>query len=73
MGIIGMATLISAPLLSLFTLPLFFIGFPRPNKFWPEAVGASANSNSDSVFYMQVAPKLSQTLRAAFADGSLGE
>ncbi|XP_076098379.1 pecanex-like protein 4 [Mytilus galloprovincialis] len=73
LGIIGAATVLSAPLLSLFTLPLFFIGFPRPNKFWPEAVGASANSNPDTMFYMQVAPKLSQTLRAAFADGSLGE
>lgn len=73
LGVIAIATVMSAPLLALFTLPLFFIGFPRPNKFWPEAVGASANSNPDTMFYMQVAPKLSQTLRAAFADGSLGK
>lgn len=73
LGVLGVATVMSAPLLTLFTLPLFFIGFPRPNKFWPEAVGASANSNADSMFYMQVAPKLSQTLRKAFADGSLGK
>lgn len=73
LGLVVVATVLSAPLLSLFTLPLFFIGFPRPNKFWPEAVGASANSNPDTMFYMQVAPKLSLTLQAAFADGSLGE
>ncbi|XP_060062887.1 pecanex-like protein 4 [Ylistrum balloti] len=73
LGIILVATALSAPLLPLFTLPIFFITFPRPSKFWPEAVGASANVCADSMFYRQFAPKFAEVLRTAFADGSLGE
>lgn len=69
---VSLATVLSAPLLPLFTLPLFVMGFPRPNKFWPENVGASANVNPDTMFYKQLAPVLSGTLGSAFADGRLG-
>lgn len=70
---VSLASVLSAPLLPLFTLPLFVMGFPRPNKFWPENVGASANVNPDTMFYKQLAPVLSGTLGSAFADGRLGE
>ncbi|CAG5127048.1 unnamed protein product [Candidula unifasciata] len=67
------STLISAPILCLFTLPLFFIGFPRPSKFWPEPVGSSANTCPDSLYYRQILLELGRALRPAFANGSLGE
>lgn len=73
LSMISLATLLSAPLLPLFTLPFFVMGFPRPNKFWPESVGASANVNPDTMFYKQLTPVLSGTLSSAFADGRLGE
>lgn len=69
---VSLASVLSAPLLPLFTLPLFIMGFPRPNKFWPENVGASANVNPDTMFYKQLAPILSGTLGSAFADVRLG-
>lgn len=70
--IILTASVISAPILCLFTLPLFFIGFPRPSKFWPEPVGSSANTCPDSLYYRQVSLELARALRSAFANGSLG-
>ncbi|XP_071796734.1 pecanex-like protein 4 isoform X1 [Asterias amurensis] len=60
--VIVVATILSAPLLPLFTLPIFLIGFPRPLRSWPGVVGASANPCSDSVYYKQLAPKLCTAL-----------
>ena len=71
-GVIALATALSAPLLPFFTLPIFFLAFPRPNKFWPEDVGASASVNPDTMFYKQFAPEFSHALSKGFADGSLG-
>ncbi|KAK6181580.1 hypothetical protein SNE40_009406 [Patella caerulea] len=73
MVILSAAAILSSPLLPLFTLPLFFIAFPRPSRFWPESVGASANACSDSVYYKQFAPVFAKALRKMFANGSLGE
>ncbi|ESP02796.1 hypothetical protein LOTGIDRAFT_110843 [Lottia gigantea] len=67
------ASILSSPLLPLFTLPIFFIAFPRPSRFWPESVGASANVCGDSVYYKQFAPVFAKAIRKAFADGSLGK
>ena len=35
MMVAALASLLSAPLLPLFTLPVFFLTFPRPARFWP--------------------------------------
>ena len=71
--VIVLATLLSAPLLPMFTLPIFLIGYPRPKRFWPGEVGASANICADTVYYKQMAPQLAHALRTAMANGSLGK
>ncbi|CAI9724778.1 4 [Octopus vulgaris] len=71
--LIAVTTVISAPLLPLFTLPLLFIGFPRPIKFWPASVGSSANICPDSIYYRQFAMALVRSLHSAFTSGSLGD
>ena len=63
---------LAAPLLPLFTLPVWFVGFPRPLRFWPGPVGVGQNTCLDTVYYQQVLPELLQVLRQAFARGSLG-
>ena len=73
LAFIALASAISVPLLPLFTLPLFFISFPRPLRSWPEPVGASANSCPDTNFYRQLSPELSKAFSTAFSDGSLGK
>lgn len=71
--IIVLSALLSAPLLPLFTLPVFLVGFPRPVQSWPEAVGSTACVCTDTVFYHQMIPSLTASLQDAMAAGSLGE
>ncbi|CAH1791455.1 unnamed protein product [Owenia fusiformis] len=71
--VIATATVMAAPLLPLFTLPVFLIGYPRPIRSWPGVVGSSANVNPDTVYYKQFAPSITKALREAFANGSLGD
>ncbi|XP_066282417.1 pecanex-like protein 4 isoform X1 [Branchiostoma lanceolatum] len=66
------AALLSAPLLPLFTYPLFLFGFPRPMRSWPGPVGSSANVCPDTMYYRQVAAAFSKALGRAFSSGSLG-
>ena len=63
---------LAAPILPLFTLPVFLIGFPRPHRFWPAEVGASANVCDDTVYYKHMAPQLAKAFREGFGLGSLG-
>ncbi|NXA10504.1 PCX4 protein, partial [Sapayoa aenigma] len=70
--LIAVSALLSSPLLPLFTLPVFLVGFPRPVRSWPGAVGATACVCSDSVYYEQLVPSLAVALQSALAAGSLG-
>ena len=72
LSVILVASAASAPLLPLFTLPLFIVGFPRSIRTWPSAVGSSANVCDDTVYYKHMAPQLAKALSKAFANGSLG-
>ncbi|XP_063959020.1 pecanex-like protein 4 [Lytechinus pictus] len=67
------SSIMSAPVLPLFTLPILLIGFPRPLRSWPGAVGAAANVCADTVYYKQLERSLKGVLRRAVATGSLGE
>ncbi|KFZ47512.1 Pecanex-like 4, partial [Antrostomus carolinensis] len=69
---IAVSALLSSPLLPLFTLPVFLIGFPRPVRSWPGPVGATACVCSDTVYYQQMVPSLALALQSAIAAGSLG-
>ena len=31
------SSIISAPILAVFTLPIFFVSYPRPIRFWPDS------------------------------------
>eukprot|EP00069_Balaena_mysticetus_P003273 bmy_04199T0 len=66
------STLLSSPLLPLFTLPLFLVGFPRPIQSWPGVVGTTACVCADTVYYYQMVPSLNTALQSAMAAGSLG-
>ncbi|XP_072424488.1 pecanex-like protein 4 [Chiloscyllium punctatum] len=70
--VIGLASALSAPLLPLFTLPVFLVGFPRPSKSWPGSVGAAACVCPDSVYYQHMMHNLANAFSKAFSAGSLG-
>lgn len=71
LAVVTLSALLSAPLLPLFTLPIFLVGFPRPQRSWPGPVGTACPC-PDSVFYQQMSASLASALRMAFARGSLG-
>uniref|UniRef100_A0A7N6B7G2 Pecanex-like protein n=1 Tax=Anabas testudineus TaxID=64144 RepID=A0A7N6B7G2_ANATE len=71
LAVVTLSALLSAPLLPLFTLPIFLVGFPRPQRSWPGPVGTACPC-LDSIFYQQMSGSLASALRTAFARGSLG-
>uniref|UniRef100_A0A671WE97 Pecanex-like protein n=1 Tax=Sparus aurata TaxID=8175 RepID=A0A671WE97_SPAAU len=71
LAVVTLSALLSAPLLPLFTLPIFLVGFPRPQRSWPGPVGTACPCQ-DSIFYQQMSGSLASALRTAFARGSLG-
>ena len=64
------SSLVSAPMLAVFTLPVFFMAFPRPLKFWPGAVGSTEDSEAkgsseEAAYYAQMLPSLVSSLHRA--------
>ncbi|NWV07584.1 PCX4 protein, partial [Ptilonorhynchus violaceus] len=72
LALVAVSALLSSPLLPLFTLPVFLVGFPRPVRSWPGPAGGSACVCSDTVYYRQLVPSLAGALQAALAAGGLG-
>ncbi|NXR40060.1 PCX4 protein, partial [Zosterops hypoxanthus] len=72
LALVAVSALLSSPLLPLFTLPVFLVGFPRPLRSWPGPVGSSACVCSDTVYYRQLVPSLATALQGALAAGGLG-
>lgn len=68
---IALAAVLSTPLLPLFTLPIFFISFPRPKRTWPSRVAYNRtySLNSDTVYYQQALPALMSSLQQTVASG----
>lgn len=70
-----LASIFSAPLLPLFTFPIYLIGFPRPKRFWPDQLinkSSRSTTNQDSYFYAQLEPYLAKSLRECMLTGSIG-
>ncbi|NWU30767.1 PCX4 protein, partial [Dyaphorophyia castanea] len=72
LALVAVSALLSSPLLPLFTLPVFLVGFPRPLRSWPGPVGGTACVCSDTVYYRQLVPSLAGALQSALAAGGLG-
>ncbi|NXN82819.1 PCX4 protein, partial [Bombycilla garrulus] len=72
LALVAVSALLSSPLLPLFTLPVFLVGFPRPLRSWPGPVGGTACVCSDTVYYRQLVPGLAAALQSALAAGGLG-
>ncbi|XP_060609976.2 pecanex-like protein 4 [Anolis sagrei] len=70
--LVALSALLSSPLLPLFSLPIFLIGFPRPIRSWPGPVGVTACMCPDTIYYQQMIPSLTAALQSAFSVGSLG-
>nr|XP_055026093.1 pecanex-like protein 4 [Misgurnus anguillicaudatus]XP_055026094.1 pecanex-like protein 4 [Misgurnus anguillicaudatus] len=71
LGVVALSALLSAPLLPLFTLPVFLVGFPRPLRSWPGTPGTACPC-PDSVYYQQLCKRLASAIRPALANGTFG-
>ncbi|XP_059908395.1 pecanex-like protein 4 [Gadus macrocephalus] len=71
LAVVVLSALLAAPLLPLFTLPVFLVGFPRPQRSWPGQVGTACPC-PDSIFYQQMSGSLAVALRRGLAGGALG-
>uniref|UniRef100_A0A8C2F4X7 Pecanex-like protein n=1 Tax=Cyprinus carpio TaxID=7962 RepID=A0A8C2F4X7_CYPCA len=71
LGVVALSALLSAPLLPLFTLPVFMVGFPRPLRSWP-GTPCTACPCPDSVYYQQPCKRLASAIRPAFTNGAFG-
>ena len=72
LAIVASAAALSAPLLPLFCLPIFLIGFPRPLRSWPRVGANKICSSVDAIYYKQLSPNLVSCLKVAMATGALG-
>ncbi|GAB6027609.1 Pecanex-like protein 4 [Chamberlinius hualienensis] len=72
LAVVVVASFINAPVLSLFTLPIFWIGFPRPISFWPIQKRTTQSVSQDSVYYEEIIPSLTKALSEVFSSGILG-
>lgn len=72
LAVVVLSALLSAPLLPLFTLPVFLVGFPRPLRSWPGTPGTACPC-PDSVYYQQLCKRLASAIRPALANGTFGE
>ncbi|XP_050739009.1 pecanex-like protein 4 [Eriocheir sinensis] len=72
LALVIVSAMLCAPLLPVFTLPVFLLGFPRPLRFWSYPVGRASNSCEDSVYYQQLTPHVMLALHAHLQAGALG-
>ncbi|EDO43069.1 predicted protein, partial [Nematostella vectensis] len=72
LGIVGAGVFLSAPLLPLFCMPLFIIGFPRPRRSWPCTGTTQTFTCMDASYYRQLAPEIIKAFSTTLASGAAG-
>ena len=73
-GIILISSVLSAPLLSLFTLPIFSVSFPRTRHFWPGLVNYGSTymkSTEETVYYQQAETEIARAIHSSISCGAV--
>jgi hypothetical protein len=66
LAVIVMSAVLSAPLVPVFGLPLFIVGYPRPKRFWPSPAGTRHSPSQDSVCVIPTASSYPMLLPVHF-------
>lgn len=71
--LILLTSVMNTPLLSLFTLPVFTVGFPRPKRFWPALLtyGEEYSKSDDSIYYQQCTDEVAMALHRSMSSGAI--
>ena len=71
LGAVVLSSLLSAPLLSLFTLPIPLVSYPRPRSFWPGLWRRPASSKpQDGIYYQQALPEMARAVSSSVSSGA---
>lgn len=73
-GIILISSALSAPLLPLFTLPMFAVSFPRTRHFWPALVDYGSTylkSTEETVYYQQAEAEMAKAVHSSLSCGAI--
>lgn len=71
LAVVLLSSILDAPLLPLFTLPIFAVGFPRPFRIWPYATYSNKSATTDWIYYQHLMPELTKELRLAVLASSV--
>ena len=71
--ILIISSILAAPLLPIFSLPILLLGFPRTQRFWPSLInyGSVAVKTSDSIYYQEVQLELGAVLYHSISSGAI--
>jgi hypothetical protein len=69
---IALSAFLSAPLIPMFGLPIFVVGYPRPKRFWPDPAGTRHGPSEDTVYYQHAAGAAKDFFARALAVRSVG-
>ena len=71
--VILFSSILAAPLLPIFSLPIFVVGFPRTRRFWPSLTdyGRVSMKTSDSIYYQEVELKLGAVIYKSISCGAI--
>lgn len=73
-GMILVSSALSAPLLPLFTLPIFTVSFPRTRHFWPALVDYGSTylkSTEETVYYQQAETEIAKAVHSSLSCGAI--
>lgn len=73
-GVVLISSILLAPLLSLFTLPVFLTSFPRPQRFWPSLVAYGSTylkTTEETVYYQQAEPEIAKAVHRGLSHGAI--
>eukprot|EP00003_Mantamonas_plastica_P002454 TRINITY_DN11863_c0_g1_i1.p1 TRINITY_DN11863_c0_g1~~TRINITY_DN11863_c0_g1_i1.p1 ORF type:complete len:497 (-),score=138.81 TRINITY_DN11863_c0_g1_i1:27-1517(-) len=70
--VVAIGTALGAPLLPIFGLPVFVVGFPRPLRHWP-SISRGFASGQDASFYIHLLPQMLPELMSQLKKGAMGD
>lgn len=74
LAVILISSIFSAPLLSVFTLPIFVTSFPRPQHFWPGLVDFGTTylkSTEETIYYQQAELEIARAVHSSLSSGNV--
>ncbi len=73
LGVVLLSSIFLTPLLPLFTLPVFAVSFPRPQRFWPSLVDYGSTylkTTEETVYYKHAESEMAKAVYGSISCGA---